>query len=266
MSLSNGVSAAYIETGLGRIFTLYNEPQGEIVRSSAIVLLYPGDQEYKMVHWAYRNLASSLAKNGWPVLRMDYLGTGDSAGETGTGNLDLWTQNAFDACSYLKTKVDALHLQVVAVRLGTFVASQLTTRIDILNTILWDPPLDGKSYLRELRNLEQQLKRYDRFKKVEVPAAEFAVMEYSAGFPVSQSMITELDHFCWNDAVIKSEFMHIVLSKTALNRSWISGKKGVKHLIDEDPGWALHKKIGDALLAPSTISGIVDIIGRPHHE
>ena len=63
-----------------KLYGVYAPPTGASRRSHAVLLCYPGLQEYGTSHWSFRRLSAMLAREGHHVLRFDYFGTGDSAG------------------------------------------------------------------------------------------------------------------------------------------------------------------------------------------
>ena len=62
-----------------------------------MVLCYPGGQEYIRSRRAFRQLAIRLSSAGFPVLRFDYHGCGDSSGDDDEGKISQSDQ----ICSYL---------------------------------------------------------------------------------------------------------------------------------------------------------------------
>lgn len=260
MSKSQKTEARFIDTPNGELFTVYHEPEGSLVRSSAVLLLYSGEQEYKMVHWAFRHLAAQLAKQGWPVLRFDYTATGDSEGETGAGNLNLWTDDAVAAVQYLKVRSNCLHVQVVGVRLGAFVAARLSRSVPMLNTVLWDPPTSGSAYLADLTRLEAGQRAIDRFHKVRVPTTRSDDIAFPFGFPLAKGARALIAAFNWQQEPVASSFCHTVVT---LDR----GHAGPAHArltkVDEELGWGDSSKTQDALLAPRSIKAIIGLIGGP---
>lgn len=260
MKRSGKTQALFFDVPHGRLFGVYHEPEGRLVRAGAVLLLYPGEQEYKMVHWAYRNLAVQLAKQGWPVLRFDYTGTGDSDGETGTGDLDLWLEDAVAAADFLKKQSGCLHLQVVGVRLGAVVAARLAGRTPVLNTILWDPPATGKSYLADLDELELGQRATDRFHRIMAPLPLAGDMAWSFGFALPRAARGLIESLDWRTETVPSPFKHLVLSK---GQEIIDlGQTPVSH-VDESIGWGQSRKCQEALLAPRAISAICRLIGDP---
>src|SRR4051812_34449398 len=79
------------------LFGWYHAPALATARACGVVLCNPFGYEMMCSHRAYRHLAERLATAGFPVLRFDYDGTGDSAGdgedpervESWLGSIDL---------------------------------------------------------------------------------------------------------------------------------------------------------------------------------
>ncbi len=119
-------------------------------RPKAVVFCYPMGQEQIRAHRAFGNLSVRLSKAGWHVLRFDYYGCGDSAGESDEGDVDQWRSDVVTAIEQVRLDHGLAKDSLIGLRLGatlaTLVASQ---RNDIDQLVLWDPILDGKGYLEE---------------------------------------------------------------------------------------------------------------------
>ena len=76
---SNGMEAGFLEGPFGPIFAAYSPPAGAS-REAGLVFCDPFGSDRMNLHLAYRALALHLAGLGFPVLRLDYPGTCDSAG------------------------------------------------------------------------------------------------------------------------------------------------------------------------------------------
>ncbi|MBF0509187.1 MAG: hypothetical protein HQK57_09720, partial [Deltaproteobacteria bacterium] len=63
-----------------RLFGCYHKPQSDCHRGCGVVLCYPMGYEYMQSHRSYRRIADRLAGEGYPVLRFDFYGCGDSDG------------------------------------------------------------------------------------------------------------------------------------------------------------------------------------------
>jgi uncharacterized protein len=133
------------------LFGVYHPPRSRETRDRGIVLCYPAGQEYMRAHRAFRQLANLLSKAGFPVLRFDYFGTGDSQGSSDEGNLEQWARDVDSAIEELKDNAAVERVSLVGLRLGAaLVASVQARRPDVASVVLWDPVIQGSSYFREI--------------------------------------------------------------------------------------------------------------------
>jgi pimeloyl-ACP methyl ester carboxylesterase len=98
-----------------------------------------------------RQLARTLSARGWHVLRFDYYGTGDSAGDFAEANREQWLADVDTAVEELKDIGQLSRVALVGMRVGGALAAQVAERRrDVDRIVLWDPVMDGKSYLLEV--------------------------------------------------------------------------------------------------------------------
>lgn len=126
-------------------------------RNHAVLLCPPIGQEYVRSHWAMRQVSLALAKTGFHCFRFDWYGVGDSAGDLRDATLDQWAQDAVTAATELRDSTGLSKVSVVGLRLGATIAALAAKRIKPAGIVLWDPVVDGPSYLRELRNLHDSM-------------------------------------------------------------------------------------------------------------
>ncbi|MCC5795652.1 MAG: alpha/beta fold hydrolase [Chromatiales bacterium] len=106
----------------------------------AAVLCQPVGREYFYAHRACRLLARRLSKAGVHVLRFDYSGTGDSAGELDGLSATLWIDDVRYAVDELKDLSGMTSVALVGVRFGAALAAEAASgRDDVSSLILWDP-------------------------------------------------------------------------------------------------------------------------------
>jgi len=117
-----------------------------------VVLCPPLGMEALCVYFTYRVLAERLAEAGIAVVRFDYDGTGDSAGDgEDPGRVEAWERSVSEAVD-LATGLGAPHFGLVGVRMGALLgAAELARRGDAEALVLWDPCPSGRSFLREQR-------------------------------------------------------------------------------------------------------------------
>ncbi len=98
-------------------------------------------------------LADAFAAAGYPVLRFDYPGTGDSlaAGGDRPEHWAAWQASAQEAADFLRQQTGAGKLILLGLRFGALVAAHAAAaREDVAGLILLAPVLRGPSYLRQL--------------------------------------------------------------------------------------------------------------------
>jgi alpha/beta superfamily hydrolase len=138
------------------LYGVYHPPRAHTSRPTAVVLCYPLWQEYMRAHRAFRQLAMLLSKAGFSVLRFDYFGTGDSAGESDAGDVSRWTHDISTAIDELKDTAAVTKVSLVGLRVGASLAAAVATeRKDLDRIILWDPVVGGKSYVEKMVLTEQ---------------------------------------------------------------------------------------------------------------
>jgi pimeloyl-ACP methyl ester carboxylesterase len=139
-------------TSQRQLLGVYFPPEGEAARETGVLLCGPGPQEYMRTHWAVRKLAAQLARRGFPVLRFDYYGTGDSGGETAEGRPSLWVEDVEAAGRELRDVSGAYAVSAVGLRLGaTLAARAASAGLELEDLVLWEPVVRGDAYVDELR-------------------------------------------------------------------------------------------------------------------
>lgn len=119
--------------------------------NAGVVLCYPAVQEYNVSHAAFRKLASTLARAGFHVLRFDYFGTGDSAGEMSEGTPELWVDDIRTAARELTDLAAVEQISLVGFRLGGSLAARAVSEgLAVTDLVLWDPVVRGREYIAEL--------------------------------------------------------------------------------------------------------------------
>ncbi len=113
---------------------------------------YERERSYPSIDAACRQLAAC----GGDVLRIDYSGTGESAGELEQLRLSDWKSDIHRAANWLREKGNWVRLDAVGMRMGAplLMAAQLH---GLERITLWDPVMCGGSHLREQRHLQRNV-------------------------------------------------------------------------------------------------------------
>lgn len=109
-------------------------------------------------HHSYRVLADELAYAGYPTMRFDFPGTGDSCDLDGKECWTAWLQGVNAAADWLRDATGAQRVLLCGIRIGaTLAALVAAARGDVAGLVLLAPVLRGSSYLRQLQ-VEAQLR------------------------------------------------------------------------------------------------------------
>jgi pimeloyl-ACP methyl ester carboxylesterase len=124
-------------------------------RRCGVVLCNPFAYDALSIHRSYRVFAEALAAEGYPTLRFDYHGTGDSAGsDADPARLPAWIASihaAIDTCKQLAAVDEVV---IFGLRLGaTMAVKAAAVRSDVVGLMLWAPTVSGRKFVRQLRML-----------------------------------------------------------------------------------------------------------------
>jgi uncharacterized protein len=181
----------YFGTQGRELFGCFHEPPQKGLCKCAVLICQPVGHEYINCHRALRQLAARLAEAGLPVLRFDYYGCGDSAGEAEQGSITRWLEDISTAAAELRARAGVSQVCAIGLRLGgTLAAFAGSRREDFESLILWDPVVNGKGYLKELLSLQEEMLRFrpkpKRWKKFQ---AHIEIL----GFPMSRLLHAQLE-------------------------------------------------------------------------
>lgn len=169
-----------------RLYGSYHIP-AEPARDCGVLVCYPMGQEYVRAHRACLNLAQRAAQAGFPSMRFDYSGTGDSAGDDASADLDLWKADIHAAIDELCDRAGVSAVALAGLRFGAPLAAAVAAkRQDVVGLALWDPVVNGAAYLDEVAFQHQEtLWRFFDRPKDQAPAARPTEL---LGFPIGERL------------------------------------------------------------------------------
>ncbi|HVX93352.1 MAG TPA: alpha/beta hydrolase [Polyangia bacterium] len=140
---------AYHFGGDGRtLFGVLHEPARLGREGGAVVVCAPLWREAIRSHRVLRQLGLRLAKDGRAVLRFDYSGAGDSAGDGEHGDVETWVGDVIEAIDEARRECEVERVTLLGLRFGaTLAALAAARRDDVERIVLWEPVVDGASYL-----------------------------------------------------------------------------------------------------------------------
>jgi alpha-beta hydrolase superfamily lysophospholipase len=141
------------------LFGWYHPPVGP-ARRAGVVVCNPIGDDYIRAHRALRHLAERLAQAGFAVMRFDFHGTGDSAGdERQSERVRTWIGDIGRAVEELRRRSGVIEVALAGLRMGaTLAAAAAAERGDIDSLILWSPYVSGGGYIDETTRLHKMHK------------------------------------------------------------------------------------------------------------
>ncbi len=118
--------------------------------ATGVVICSPLGRDARCAHLPMRLLAEDLAAAGYPTLRYDHLGTGDSSDlADDVDALPIWLDSVALAVAHLRAETGVRRVVLCGVRLGASLAAMSAGGVDGL--MLLAPVVSGRSWLRKLR-------------------------------------------------------------------------------------------------------------------
>lgn len=138
--------------GPKNLFGWYHPPAMRS-KSLGVVIVSPNGYDLMCMQWGLRRCAETLAADGFPVVRFDLHGTGDSPGDDEQPDrVQAWLDSINDAIECLKQLSGISQVVLLGVRLGGTLASVVaTSRDDVAGLVLYSPCVSGRQYVRELK-------------------------------------------------------------------------------------------------------------------
>ncbi|MET0341936.1 MAG: hypothetical protein ABW252_13100 [Polyangiales bacterium] len=246
------------------LFGIYHPPAGSRTRDVGVLLCYPAPQEYMRTYWAFRKLAHKLAQEGFHVFRFDYLGTGDSSGDSAEVSLAGFRESLVGAARELRDVAHVQKLSAVGFRLGAALAASARD-LPLHDLVLWEPVVRGARYVDELRQIQASELAEDLRPPFRVEDAPRELL----GFPFPEPLERELRALdltalpaprasrvavmVSNDAPAFRELAQ-VLAQRGLSAVY-------RHVPDE--GARSEADLGAALLASNMLDAIVALLASP---
>jgi pimeloyl-ACP methyl ester carboxylesterase len=172
-----------------KLLGLYHPPAG-FAKDSGVLICPPLFGEYMRTHGCLRQLAIELAALGHHVLRFDYSGTGDSAGDIQDASVSNWLEDICAAAKELQAISGIANVALAGVRLGAALAVSAASECRaVRRVILWDPVDDGTRYLQGLNDTyEALIASHENLAPADVEAARNSTTGYALTEPLLQSI------------------------------------------------------------------------------
>lgn len=242
--------------------------------STGVLLCPPLGQEAVRLHRLYRVLAERLAAAGFHVLRLDYFGTGDAAGEDEDGDLEGWQGDVWCAQQELLKRTNCQRTLWVGARLGGSVAALASLnrpeaehahgsgrgeRQAPHHLLLWEPVIDGPAYLKELAHAHARALATELVGgKATAPRATPPLRGEALGFGLGQALLTQLTQLGPQDfQALPADQVLTLMPPHASSGSGLAGRTcPLDHVFD----WTSEEALNTALVPTAVLQGLAQHI------
>lgn len=133
----------------------------ELAKDTGFVFCHPFMEEKLWAHRVFVHMARQLAARGYPVLRFDCRGNGDSDGEFSTTTMADYLTDISTAIGELRHQVPEIgKIGLLGLRLGASFALEVARQHELTGPlVLWEPIINGDRYSQEIlrSNLATQM-------------------------------------------------------------------------------------------------------------
>jgi alpha-beta hydrolase superfamily lysophospholipase len=138
------------------VFGLFHAVSGAQLDTAALICP-PFGWEDMCSYRARREWALRLAEDGYPTLRIDLPGSGDSGGSPREeGRVDAWTQAVVTAARWLRSRDGVQRVALIGIGLGGLLAlNAAAADVTVDDLVLWSVPSRGRRLVREMRAFSQ---------------------------------------------------------------------------------------------------------------
>ncbi|QNK01636.1 serine aminopeptidase domain-containing protein [Dyella telluris] len=218
--------------GPGRELFGFYHPSAAVT-GAAVLLCPPFGVEQIRCHRLYRQLAHGLAESGLPVLRFDYYGTGDSAGESRAFEWTRCLADVATAANELRNRTGGARLLAFGARLGANAALAAAQSARLDGVVTWDAITSGDALVRQYDRMQDALKvDLNRF---EVARPELDVSTQWPGFERGEGLRAQLQALRLLDPGMASAWLSSAMTDEASRP--LDHHVGRQVSVDVSPRW-----------------------------
>jgi pimeloyl-ACP methyl ester carboxylesterase len=136
--------------GDGRCLALLHRPVRTGVADLGFVVCHSYGEEFQNLRRLERSVARAIAARGFPVLRFDRRGYGDSTGSLAGITLEGEVDDTRAAAARLTEETAVVRVGLIGARFGALVAGLLAREGGVDKLLLMNPALQGQRYVNDL--------------------------------------------------------------------------------------------------------------------
>jgi pimeloyl-ACP methyl ester carboxylesterase len=153
VTVTTSGSPTYLRDGANPMFGFFHAPAAYSPTETAVLICSPFGWEEICSYRSRREWACELAQAGFPTLRLDLPGTGDSGGSPrDAGQLSSWTAAIGSAARHLRALTGLDRVAAIGIGLGGLaLCKAIAEDAPVDDAVLWAVPSRGRALVRELR-------------------------------------------------------------------------------------------------------------------
>jgi uncharacterized protein len=244
------------------LFGAYYEPTTSRPAGLPVLVCPPTGHEYVRCYNSVRKLCGRLAQSGFGVLKFDYCGLGDSYGDGSEADVPEFRDNIRAAAAELSRRSGKAEITIVGMRFGaTLAAGMRFEGITARNLVLWDPIVEGASYLTSLRDLHQACLvdsiRYRKLQPHRTTQNELLGFRYPAKLQTSMSQLSLLNKpFPYNDCFLLTSSQSTEYDELTQSLGRNTRGRFTHEFVQEPAGWDDVRQVESALAANRAVAAI----------
>ncbi len=273
----------FLETDSGKRFCLYHTPQLNTQSYGTFIYIHPFGEEMNKSRRMAARQARAFSNIGYGVLQIDLFGCGDSFGEFKEARWDIWKQDILFATQWLKKNASTSIINLWGLRLGALLALDFACnsedRFD--NILLWQPVLNGKSFLTQFLRLQLANKliseNYQGMQEIGALRSSLAAgstLEV-AGYDLASDLAVAIENLRISNLVVLESNVHWFDVVVDTNQSISPAKAEVMRKWKKEGNNSLHMHPISCLYfwttqeiteCPELISATTQLFIKDHHE
>jgi len=258
------VKAFFFENNKTQLYGVYHPSHTNIDCGHAVLICPPITNDYQRSRPLLQQLATKLSIQGYPCMRFDFTGNGDSFGDYTDVSMEQFESDILFAIEELCTRSKCTSISVFGIRFAATLLTNLEMSDKIKQIILFDPIINGRSFLNIQRNLHTNLLRdqnYFQWRKANIKNENY---EELLGQEIKHSFIQDLERLELTTLDnIKGLDIQVIVSDNVdktTNEFFSKNPTTSIHQIKDNCYWQNQDKIFSTLLAPSLYNSVLKVI------
>ena len=211
-SPARAIEPFFLPAAQGERFCIFYPAVG--VPRGAVLYLHPFAEEMNKSRRMAALQSRALAARGFAVLQVDLFGCGDSSGDFGEANWEIWLQDVALGMQWLKQRTGS-QVTLWGLRLGALLAFDAARQDDVRpdRFVLWQPVASGEQFLTQflrLRVASEMISAGTAKTGTQQLRAELAAGEMLeiAGYDLAPSLAQAIDRLKLVDLAPQSTAVH----------------------------------------------------------